>query len=143
MSQAQTELCGKCGAEIDVSRRVDFTLKNGTRVQILLRQRNSTVLATPQGLVKLRPQLSVERKAMPTLEELVQTSANELVVLCQRVADNRGAYLPAAAEEAAKLKLEWENLRMPPNLNYVLQTRIEQQKDRLRRRMIRFLAAVL
>jgi thymidylate kinase len=87
--------------------------------------------------------LSVERKAMPTLEELVQTSANELVVLCQRVADNRGAYLPAAAEEAAKLKLEWENLRMPPNLNYVLQTRIEQQKDRLRRRMIGFLAAVL
>jgi hypothetical protein len=80
---------------------------------------------------------------MPTLEELVRTSPNELVVLCQRVADNRAAYLPAAAEEAAKLKLEWENLRIPPNLNSALQTRIEQQKDRLRRRMIGFLAAVL
>lgn len=80
---------------------------------------------------------------MPTLEELVRTSPNELVVLCQRVADNRAAYLPAAAEEAAKLKLEWENLRMPQSLNYALRTRIEQQKDRLRRRMIGFLAAVL
>lgn len=28
----QSELCGKCGAEIDPSRRVDFTLKNGIRV---------------------------------------------------------------------------------------------------------------
>ncbi|HWO34900.1 MAG TPA: hypothetical protein VNO32_39415 [Candidatus Acidoferrum sp.] len=80
---------------------------------------------------------------MPTVEELVRTSPNELVVLCQRVADNRAAYLPAAAEEAAKLKLEWENLRMPPSLNYALQTRIEQQKARLRRRMIGFLAAAL
>ena len=80
---------------------------------------------------------------MPSLEELVRTSQNELVALCQRVADNRAAYLPAAAEEATELKLEWENLQMPPNLNYALQTRIEQQKDRLRRRMIGFLAAVL
>jgi hypothetical protein len=32
MSEAQTELCGKCGSEIDFSRRVDFTLKDGTRV---------------------------------------------------------------------------------------------------------------
>jgi|HubBroStandDraft_1064217.scaffolds.fasta_scaffold01108_11 hypothetical protein len=32
MSEAQTELCGKCGAEIDFSRRVDFTLKSGSRV---------------------------------------------------------------------------------------------------------------
>jgi hypothetical protein len=109
----------------------------------LLRQRNSTVVAAPQGLVKVRLQLLVGRKAMPTVEELVRTNPNELAVLCQRVADNRAAYLPAAAEEAAKLKLEWENLRMPPSLNYALQTRIEQQKDRLRRRMIGFLAAVL
>jgi hypothetical protein len=80
---------------------------------------------------------------MPSLQDLVQLSPNELVALCQRVADNRAAYLPAAAEEAAKLKLEWENLRVPPNLNYALQTGIEQQKDRLRTRMIGFLAAVL
>jgi len=80
---------------------------------------------------------------MPSLEELVRTSPNELESLCQRVADNRAAYLPAAAEEAAKLKLEWENLQMPPNLNYALQTRIEQQKHRLRRRMIGFLTDVL
>ena len=32
MSETSTELCGKCGAEIDPTRRVDFTLKNGTRV---------------------------------------------------------------------------------------------------------------
>ena len=32
MSETQMELCGKCEAEIDFSRRVDFTLKDGTRV---------------------------------------------------------------------------------------------------------------
>jgi hypothetical protein len=32
MSKNQTELCGKCGAEIDLNRRVDFTLKDRTRV---------------------------------------------------------------------------------------------------------------
>jgi hypothetical protein len=32
MSEAQTELCGKCGAEIDSTRGADFTLKDGTRV---------------------------------------------------------------------------------------------------------------
>ena len=26
------DLCGKCGAEIDASRRIDYTLKDGTRV---------------------------------------------------------------------------------------------------------------
>ncbi len=109
----------------------------------MLRQRSSAVLATAQGLVELRLQLSVERIAMPSLEELVRTSQNELATPCQRVADNPAAYLLAAAEEAAKLKLERENLQMPPNLNYAVQTRIEQQKDRLRRRMIGFLAAIL
>jgi hypothetical protein len=109
----------------------------------LLRQRNSTLLATPQGLVRLILRLSVERKAMPTLEEHVRTSPNELVVLRQRVADNRAAYFQAAAEEAAKLKLEWENLQTPLNLNYVLRRRIEEQKHHLRRRMIGLLAAVL
>ena len=29
---AQTEMFGKCGAEIGPTRRVDFTLKDGTRV---------------------------------------------------------------------------------------------------------------
>lgn len=32
MSETPTELCRKCGAEIDPTRRVDFTLKNGTKV---------------------------------------------------------------------------------------------------------------
>ena len=32
MTEAQTDLCGKCGAEIDPTRRVDFTLRDGTRV---------------------------------------------------------------------------------------------------------------
>ncbi len=31
MSEAQTESCGKCGAEIDSSRRADFTLKDESR----------------------------------------------------------------------------------------------------------------
>jgi hypothetical protein len=109
----------------------------------MFRQRNSTVLATSQGLVELRLQLSDETMAMPTLGELLRISPNELVALCQRVADNPAAYLLAEAEEAAKLKLEWENLQTPPNFSHALQTRIEAQKEDLRRRMIRFLAAVL
>jgi recombinational DNA repair protein (RecF pathway) len=32
MAEGQTDFCGKCGAEIDPTRRVDFTLKDGTRV---------------------------------------------------------------------------------------------------------------
>jgi hypothetical protein len=32
MNVDQMELCGKCSAEIDPTRRVDFTLKDGTRV---------------------------------------------------------------------------------------------------------------
>jgi recombinational DNA repair protein (RecF pathway) len=32
MSETRTEVCGKCEAEIDPMRRVDFTLKDGTRV---------------------------------------------------------------------------------------------------------------
>jgi NMD protein affecting ribosome stability and mRNA decay len=32
MSESQIDVCGKCGAEIDATRRVDFTLKDGTRV---------------------------------------------------------------------------------------------------------------
>ena len=80
---------------------------------------------------------------MHTLAELERTSPNELACLCQRVADNRAAYLPDAAEEAAKLKLEWENLQVPPNVGYILQRRIEAQTDDLRKRMIGFLTAVL
>jgi len=32
MSESKDERCGKCGAEIDAGRRVDFTLKDGARV---------------------------------------------------------------------------------------------------------------
>jgi recombinational DNA repair protein (RecF pathway) len=32
MSETQTEFCVKCGDDIDPTRRVDFTLKDGTRV---------------------------------------------------------------------------------------------------------------
>jgi len=32
MRELQSDNCGKCSAEIDPARRVDFTLKNGTRV---------------------------------------------------------------------------------------------------------------
>jgi recombinational DNA repair protein (RecF pathway) len=30
--ESSEDRCGKCGAEIDPNRRVDFTLKDGTRV---------------------------------------------------------------------------------------------------------------
>jgi len=32
MDEKAVEQCGKCGAEIDPERRVDYTLKDGTRV---------------------------------------------------------------------------------------------------------------
>jgi hypothetical protein len=32
MAEPIDDRCGKCGAEIDAGRRVDFTLKDGTRV---------------------------------------------------------------------------------------------------------------
>jgi hypothetical protein len=32
MRETQIEVCGKCSAEIEASRRVDCTLKHGTRV---------------------------------------------------------------------------------------------------------------
>jgi hypothetical protein len=93
--------------------------------------------------VELKLQLSAERIEMPTLDELLRISPNELVALCQRVADDPAAYLLAEAEEAAKLKLEWENLQTAPSFSHALQTRIEAQKDDVRKRIIGFLAAVL
>ena len=32
MSETELETCGRCGAEVDPGRRVDFTLSDGTRV---------------------------------------------------------------------------------------------------------------
>ena len=32
MDEKVVDQCGKCGAEIDPERRVDYTLKDGTRV---------------------------------------------------------------------------------------------------------------
>jgi hypothetical protein len=32
MIDERIDLCGKCGAEVDYNRQVDFTLKDGTRV---------------------------------------------------------------------------------------------------------------
>jgi hypothetical protein len=32
MTESQIDVCGKCWAEIDPTRRVDYTLKDGTRV---------------------------------------------------------------------------------------------------------------
>jgi hypothetical protein len=77
---------------------------------------------------------------MASKQELERKLPTELAVLCQRVADNPGAYLAAAAEEASKLRLEWAKLQSQPNPNYAVQRKIEQQKDHLRRRMIEFLA---
>ncbi|MGA8678131.1 MAG: hypothetical protein WB621_23185 [Candidatus Acidiferrales bacterium] len=80
---------------------------------------------------------------MTSILELDRTDPAELAVLCQRVDDNPGAYLADAAGEASKLKLEWEKLQSPPSLNVIIQRRIELQKDRLGRRMVKFLAGVL
>jgi len=63
--------------------------------------------------------------------------------MCQRVADNPGAYLQDAADEASKLKLEWDVLQTVPNPNYAVQKKIEQQKDRVAKRMIEFLTRIL
>lgn len=32
MADPNRDVCGKCGAEIDATRRIDYTLKDGTRV---------------------------------------------------------------------------------------------------------------
>ena len=80
---------------------------------------------------------------MTSMLELERAGPAELAVLCQRVADNPGAYLAEAADEAFKLKMEWEKLQSPPSLNFSVQRKIEQQKDHLGRRMVKFLAEVL
>jgi hypothetical protein len=80
---------------------------------------------------------------MTSMQELERTSPAELAAMCQRVADNPGAYLQPAAAEASKLKLEWNTLQTFPNPNYAVQKKIEQQKDRVGRRMIEFLAGIL
>jgi hypothetical protein len=60
MSEAQTELCGKCGADADPTRRVDFTPKRRySGLRAVLRQRNSTVYASAPGLVQLILRLAV------------------------------------------------------------------------------------
>ena len=68
---------------------------------------------------------------------------SDVAVLCQRVADNPGAYLAEASEEASGLRLEWAKLQSQPNPNYAVQRKIEQQKDHLRVRMIEFLTGTL
>jgi primase-polymerase (primpol)-like protein len=80
---------------------------------------------------------------MPSVHELERTSSTELAAKCQRVADNPGAYLQEAADEASKLKLEWDTLQTYPNPNYAVQKKIEQQKDHLAKRMIEFLTRIL
>jgi hypothetical protein len=80
---------------------------------------------------------------MTSMQELERTSPAELATMCQRVADNPGAYLQAASAEASKLKSEWDTLQTFPNPHYAVQKKIEQQKDRLERRMIEFLAGTL
>lgn len=63
----------------------------------------------------------------------------EIAALCQRVADNPAAYLADAAQEAGKLKLEWDKLDSQRNPNYALQTKVEEQKFQMQQRMIAFL----
>jgi hypothetical protein len=80
---------------------------------------------------------------MPSMQQLERTTPGELAAMCQRVADNPGAYLQDAADEASKLKLEWDSLQTFPNPNYAVQRKIEQHKDRVGKRMIEFLTRIL
>ena len=80
---------------------------------------------------------------MPSMQELERTPPAQLAAMCQRVADNPGAYLQDASDAAFKLKTEWDTLQSFPNPNYAVQKKIEQQKDRLGRRMIEFLTNIL
>jgi hypothetical protein len=80
---------------------------------------------------------------MASLHELERTRPSELAAMCQRVADNPGAYLQDAAAEASRLKLEWDTLQTFPNPNYSVQKKIELQKDHLAKRMIEFLTRIL
>ncbi len=81
--------------------------------------------------------------ATPSTQELERTGSAKLVAMRQRVADNPGAYLAVAAEQASNLKLEWEKLQSFPNPNYAAQRKSEQQKDHLRRCMVGFLEGIL
>ena len=80
---------------------------------------------------------------MPSKHELERMYPKELAALCQRIADNPGAYLAEASQEAAKLKSEWANLQSHPNPIYAIQRKTEEQKDHLQKRMIEFLARTL
>jgi hypothetical protein len=80
---------------------------------------------------------------MPSTQQLERTNPTELAAMCQRVADNPGAYLQDASDEASKLKSEWDTLQTFPNPIYAVQKKIEQQKDHLRRRMVEFLTRIL
>jgi hypothetical protein len=80
---------------------------------------------------------------MASVHELERTRPSELAAMCQRVADNPGAYLQDAAAEASRLKLEWDTLQTFPNPNYAVQKKIELQKDHLAKRMIEFLTRIL
>jgi hypothetical protein len=77
------------------------------------------------------------------MQELERTAPTELAIMRQRVEDNPGAHLVAAAEQASRLKWEWEKLQSFPNPNYAVQRKIKEQKDHLRRRMVGYLAGIL
>ena len=38
MADQTQDLCGKCGAEIDATRRIDYTLKDGQGMRFLFRK---------------------------------------------------------------------------------------------------------
>ena len=80
---------------------------------------------------------------MTSKQELERKRPSEIAALCQRVADNPAAYLAAAADEAGKLKLEWDKLDSQRNPNYAVQRKTEEQKFHMQRRMILFLTETL
>jgi hypothetical protein len=78
MVETAEDRCGKCGAEIDPNRRVDFTLKDGTRVCRCRFQAGSSELeipSLPENMKKGAP----ARLSMPT------TSTHTPIVICSVV----------------------------------------------------------
>jgi hypothetical protein len=82
---------------------------------------------------------------MPTKEELERMDLTQLAVLCQKVAESPTAS-GEAADQARSMKQEWTLLihaTTPPLPDLKEQKAREAEMERLKRRMVSLLAAVL
>jgi hypothetical protein len=82
---------------------------------------------------------------MPTKEELERMDMTQLAVLCQKVSESPTAD-PVEADQGRQLKQEWAFLihsMTPPLPALKDQQANEAEVERLKRRMVSFLAAAL